>query len=194
MKIMTEKIAELRVMLADAPYDIWRDIHLNLNTSLSEFHEILQIVIGWGNYHLYGFRTTEASYSPSDEISSTDNEYSTDSTTIKELIDTLEENEIFWYEYDLGDDWVHGIVLIEYVNKKKNTKYPHCVDGGGVCPPEDVGGIDGYTDLLDQRDDPDEEFLETLEHIGISLEDFKNIENIPIDINSINKTLEKVIK
>ncbi len=33
----------------------------------------------------------------------------------------------------------------------------HLISGQGVCPPEDVGGVDGYADMLKALANPDED-------------------------------------
>jgi hypothetical protein len=38
-----------------------------------------------------------------------------------------------------------------------------CLDGAGVCPPEDVGGIGGYAHLLEVLADPDHPEYEELQ-------------------------------
>ena len=44
--------------------------------------------------------------------------------------------------YDFGDDWIHEIRLEEWTNALMSVV--RCLDGEGVAPPEDCGGIGGY--------------------------------------------------
>jgi hypothetical protein len=37
---------------------------------------------------------------------------------------------------------------------------PVCLEGKNACPPEDVGGIDGFYDFLEVLADPDDEQYE----------------------------------
>jgi len=41
--------------------------------------------------------------------------------------------------------------------KEKKQKYPKCIGGERVCPPEDCGGVGGYYDLLEIIADPNHE-------------------------------------
>ena len=65
------------------------------------------------------------------------------------------------YEYDFGDDWLHDIVLEKILPVDKNKKYPVCVSGKNNCPPEDCGGIYGYTMMLEILKQPDHEEYES---------------------------------
>ena len=55
---------------------------------------------------------------------------------------------VFGYTYDFGDGWEHDIELTSIGIRQPGIEYPRVVDGGRACPPEDVGGPDGYADFL----------------------------------------------
>ena len=52
------------------------------------------------------------------------------------------------YNYDFGDDWQITIRLEDTV-EDYHYGYPVLVDGAGTAPPEDVGGLPGYSDFLE---------------------------------------------
>jgi hypothetical protein len=95
----------------------------------------------------------------------------------------------FFYEYNMGDSWIHEVrVEGRPVLKKKGTVYPRCADGAGDCPPEDSGGVGGYLDMLEVLKDPKveeyEEIKDWLDTMGFKgPEDFsiaktnKNLQN-----------------
>ncbi|MDR3292409.1 MAG: plasmid pRiA4b ORF-3 family protein [Methanobrevibacter sp.] len=190
---MKNQIAVIRIKLLDAPVPIWRRINLNPDIRLDKFHEIIQIVMGWENYHLYGFRVKNKFYSEIDDDGMMDHAISSDSITLKEIIDS---NKKFVYEYDFGDGWEHEITFNKYIEPVEDVKYPNCVSGKGLCPPEDIGGVWGYGELLEeaQSPNPSDEFLETAEHYGYTIEDLKEIEKKALDISSINELLEYLVK
>jgi hypothetical protein len=73
----------------------------------------------------------------------------------------------FDYEYDFGDCWEHEILFEGCFRAEKGTRYPLCVEGERACPPEDIGGPDGYRRYLETLSDPDhEEWDETSEWRG----------------------------
>ena len=68
------------------------------------------------------------------------------------------------YIYDLGDDWRHEVFVEEILPPEKGAVLPVCLDGRRACPPEDVGGTDGYVEHLRVLADPsDPEHQEALD-------------------------------
>ncbi|MGB8701738.1 MAG: plasmid pRiA4b ORF-3 family protein, partial [Thermosynechococcaceae cyanobacterium] len=58
------------------------------------------------------------------------------------------ENPKAIYTYDFGDEWLHIITLEMISPVVPNVKYPCCIRGERKCPPEDVGGVEGYYEFL----------------------------------------------
>ncbi|MHB8399422.1 MAG: plasmid pRiA4b ORF-3 family protein, partial [Candidatus Limnocylindrales bacterium] len=56
---------------------------------------------------------------------------------------------VFDYAYDFGDGWHHDIELVSMGIRQPGSEYPRVIDGRRACPPEDVGGPDGYADFLE---------------------------------------------
>ncbi|HNA72245.1 MAG TPA: hypothetical protein PKW73_02850, partial [Candidatus Obscuribacter sp.] len=48
---------QIKITLLDSPLPIWRRLVLRSDLPLSLVHEMLQIVMGWGNYHNHLFIT-----------------------------------------------------------------------------------------------------------------------------------------
>jgi hypothetical protein len=66
----------------------------------------------------------------------------TTETLIKDFFKDSTDQAI--YRYDYGDGWEMNIFLEKMLPKKKNIRYPVCLDGELAAPPEDCGGIPGY--------------------------------------------------
>jgi len=60
----------------------------------------------------------------------------------------------FVYTYDYGDNWCHDVIVEEVRDGNPDMEYPVFVDGARRCPPEDVGGLDGFMDFLEAVLDP----------------------------------------
>lgn len=61
------------------------------------------------------------------------------------------------YLYDMGNDWLHALVLEKILGRKKGPFYPRCIKGKRACPPEDCGGIPGYYELVEAMEMPGSE-------------------------------------
>jgi hypothetical protein len=65
-----------------------------------------------------------------------------------------EEGTTFEYVYDFGDNWQHRLMVEKILAAVPGATYPACIAGRRACPPEDCGGVWGYTDLLTAISDP----------------------------------------
>lgn len=75
--------------------------------------------------------------------------YNVDYKNIK-ISDLLKkEKDKIVYEYDFGDSWEHDVILEKILPFDEKLSYPVCIKGKMHCPPEDVGGISGYEQMLE---------------------------------------------
>ncbi|MCU0359627.1 MAG: plasmid pRiA4b ORF-3 family protein [Bacteroidia bacterium] len=132
--------------------EIWRKILVKPTTTLFELHHIIQISMGWQNYHLYEFNVngyrmgSEALNGP--ELDKLQGKL-IDSIAV-DLSDLyLEKGSSFSYEYDFGDSWRHTITIEDFVPSVKGQKLPLCLAGERACPPEDCGGIHGFENMIE---------------------------------------------
>ena len=160
-------IYQLKITLNGIKPPIWRRFLVPDNLTLGTFHVVLQIVMGWENYHLHQFTSERTSYGTADE----DFDMETEDEDDYQLSDLLKkERDSIQYEYDFGDSWEHKIVLEKILPVDADFKIPRCTTGKRACPPEDCGGIWGYQDLLEAIQDPSNtDHEEMLEWVG---EDF----------------------
>jgi hypothetical protein len=61
------------------------------------------------------------------------------------------------FVYDFGDYWRHTVKLVDCMEYEKDEKPTiRLIDGKNACPPNDVGGIHGYKEMLRViKEDPD---------------------------------------
>lgn len=68
---------------------------------------------------------------------------------------------------DVGDDWDHRLMLEAILPADPAARYPILIDGKNACPPEDVGGADGYCEFVAAVTNPaHKEHAEVLEWCG----------------------------
>ncbi|WP_295387782.1 plasmid pRiA4b ORF-3 family protein [uncultured Thiodictyon sp.] len=152
MTTTSRKIYQIKIGLNDAKPPIWRRVLLDSSVSLSKFHDIIQIVMGWTDSHLHQFRAGETYYGIPDP--NIDFMETLDERRYKLNHLLKKEKESIRYEYDFGDSWDHKITLEKVLPFDPAATLPHCIKGKGACPPEDVGGIFGYYDFIAAVSDP----------------------------------------
>ncbi len=159
-----DHVYTLRITLRDIQPPIWRRLVVRAHTSLAELHEILQDVVGWQNYHLWGFTIGPSLYeAPDPEASGLD----ATKVTLKTL--GVAAGSTFEYLYDAGDDWVHEVAVEDVHPADPELAYPVCVGGARACPPEDCGGPHRYGEILEMLQDPKHAgFAELADWIGDS--------------------------
>jgi hypothetical protein len=105
--------------------------------------------MGWGNAHPY--LLSDAQTTLTDPRIADPEEQSTAEERLVSL--ATEPGDEFTYLYDLADGWSHTIT-VEDIHQAETDNRPRVLDGAGACPPEDIGGIVGYQELLTALTDP----------------------------------------
>ena len=138
--------------------------------ALDKLHEHIQTAMGWTNSHMHHFRIDGRLYGDPRLLAETFGELNYADSTRTRLGDILPEGggrSRFEYEYDFGDGWLHEVLFEGRLRAEPGKRYPLCLEGERACPPEDVGGVWGYTDFLEAITDPEHEQHEEMrEWIG----------------------------
>ena len=163
-QITNNVIYQLDIRLAYIEPPIWRRMVVPGQVTLFGLHRMLQVVMGWENYHLHQYIVGNTYYGEPDP------EYDDrmkDDRRVKLQKIAREEGASFIYEYDFGDSWQHVITVEEIEPWTPNSLAPRCLDGARACPPEDSGGIGGYEHLLEVlRDRRHPEYKELRAWVG----------------------------
>jgi hypothetical protein len=181
-----EIVFQLDVILKGARPPIWRRFEVPETLTLAQLHDVLQIVMGWTDSHLHRFVINGREYGrPDYEERWADEDPLRDERRVRltSLLQVVPN--AFLYEYDYGDGWLHVIVVERYWPASANEQYPKCVGGERACPPEDVGGIYGYEELLTVLADPSHE-----EHEAMRLWAGEDFEPEEFDIMAVNRALK----
>ncbi|MDT4290553.1 plasmid pRiA4b ORF-3 family protein [Methylomonas sp. MO1] len=135
---------------------VWRRLEVDGRISLAKLHHFIQAAFGWSDSHLHQFKIHDKVYAmpdPGDEDALLDER----KAYLNRLLAT---NDTMLYRYDLGDNWEH-LITVEAIrsdldNDPKGGAW--VLDGERACPPEDVGGVEGYADFLEVlQEEPDSE-------------------------------------
>lgn len=118
-----------------------RRVEVPLEIRLDDLHLIMQVAVGWENYHLYEFRVGRAAWGiPDPDIRgfSPSGPRSARKGTLADLL-AAPRSRTFKYLYDFGDGWEHSVKVEAVVEAVPDVAYPRLIAAEGACPPEDVG-------------------------------------------------------
>jgi hypothetical protein len=145
-------IYQIKVTLQGIQPQIWRRIQIE-DCSLDRLHEHIQTAMGWPNAHLHQFRIGDVRYGDPELLCKGQNDESLPiSSLITKLSAVVSQHGTPFalaYDYDFTDDWRHEVLVEDCLEAKARTLYPLCLDGERACPPDSVGGIDGYQEYLE---------------------------------------------
>lgn len=155
----------LRIELLDIEPLIWRRFLVPEQINLRRLHQVIQIVMGWTESHLYEFDCAGRRYGEPDPfVLGGDDVAQAVNIKLNTVVSRLTGDE-FFYVYDFGDGWEHRLV-VEQTRLDSTNPCPRLLDGAMACPPEDIGGPLGYAALQDtlagRADEHGEMLLETI--------------------------------
>ncbi len=164
----TKATYQIKIDLKDSKPKIWRRVLIPSDMKLSDFHEVIQITMGWTNSHLHQFIKDRVYYTVKMKDDDLWDEMENVDYKRMKVSDLLKfEKEKIMYEYDYGDSWNHDIILEKILPFDKEQELPVCIKGKMNCPPEDCGGIWGYMQMLEILSRPDhKEYKDYLAWLG----------------------------
>ena len=141
----------LQAQIRDIEPTISRRIVVPATITLPQLHDVIQIIFGWEDCHLwqFGFGKTDYTCPGSDD----DGDFAGPGRDCRsaydiKLVDALAAKKKFSYWYDFGDDW-HVDIKLERTIESDHAVVPQCSEGARAGPPDDCGGPGGYMNLLD---------------------------------------------
>jgi len=163
---MAKEIYQIKISLKGFSPKIWRRLLVRSDILLPDLHKIIQTTMGWTNSHLHQFVKNQEYFAlPSDDDWDAFPTHDYRKIKLNSLLKRTKDK--LTYEYDFGDGWKHEILLEKILPFDESLKYPVCLAGKMSCPPEDCGGVWGYSDMLEILKDPEhEEYEKYLEWLG----------------------------
>jgi hypothetical protein len=147
-----ETVFQFKITLLGTQPPIWRRLQVPGSYTFYDLHVAIQNAMGWSDSHLHVYEIGEKRKvcieSPYAVEDLEEKPYGfTPEIMLRQFF--KKENDSAIYIYDFGDDWRHEVLLEDIQLKKTGLKYPMCMDGELACPPEDCGGIGGYTGCVE---------------------------------------------
>jgi hypothetical protein len=168
-KVASNSIFQFKITLLGSAPPIWRRIQVK-DCTLDKLHEHIQTAMGWTNSHLHQFEIKGQRYGDPELLDDGFDDFECEDSTktmLNEILPKTGKRFAFKYEYDFGDSWEHEVLFEGSPTADPKAKYPLCLEGERCCPPEDCGGVWGYSDFLEAiRNPKHEEHENMLEWIG----------------------------
>lgn len=147
------EIATLRIELKDSDPLIWRVVEVPTSVTLKVLHDIVQVTMGWLDYHLWEFVIAGQTYGlPMDDDRGTTPRKAASRTRLRDVLSP--GTTMIDYTYDFGDSWEHRLAVSDVRRGDPGSAHPRFIAGERDCPPEDCGGIPGFYEMLEARADP----------------------------------------
>ena len=186
---------QLKVLLLGISPMIWRRIIVRSNSTITDLHFILQILMDWDDYYLHQFIIRGKRYGISrvNGVSFSDN---SDQIYLSDFKFRLKEK--FIYEYNFFSEWQIQIRVEKFLHFENRKTYPRCIAGSRQGPYEECKGpwafmalqqkyskwyiLDRLVDIIKGNDDD----------IDDDIEDFKYWLNIDrFEQQATNKSLKQ---
>jgi len=182
----------LKIRLIGIEPEISRRFVVPDNITLDRLHDVIQIVMGWHDYHLYEFVINNKRYTEDPEM-----EEQGEECAKFRLMDLIKQNgRTFNYLYDFGDNWMHEIIIEEsHYSNLESQSHIECIEGARACPPEDVGGVSGYDEFCSALNDSNHEEHNSNKEWFANFPWYERVfDSEKIDIAKVNYELMKYLR
>lgn len=147
-----KEIFVFHIQLADVAPAPWRRLEIRAEGTFWHLHCAIQDVMPWEDRHLHEFRFPTGDEEvriglPDDEELEGKGFVASWRTALRDWFIVVPTH--CRYLYDFGDGWVHTVTFESRRAAESGVRYPRCTAGGRRCPPEDVGGPQGYSEFLE---------------------------------------------
>lgn len=136
---------QLHVSLPFSDPLVWRRVLVSGEMNLFQFHRVLQICMGWSGEYSHQFYVGKVFYEMSSPTGE-ERKYDEKKFTLHALDEPMRW--CFTYLYDAAEGWEFDIILEETTPYKSGKDHPVLLEGELASPPEDIGGVHRYGELL----------------------------------------------
>lgn len=138
---------QLKLVLRDVSPMVWRRVVVGSDTTLAEFHDVIQLALGWEDEHLHRFHVHGQDHGlPKIGTAGFGNPRGVRLADLR-----LRVGERFSYEYNFHAPWQHDLRLEGTLETDPRRPWPVCTGGRRACPPESCYGPDDYQRWLEGR-------------------------------------------
>jgi len=180
-----EKYLQFRISLHHVKPEVWRTFQVSELHSLYDLHQVIQVVMGWEDNHLFQFNKGGIFYGMPDSEGDNGPQFKDAGDVFIEDLN-LSAGDTMGYEYDFGDGWTHTLTVLKRLELEEDL-LPVALTGANACPFEDCGGPDAYNQLvkslLHPKTSEDFEMKEVLGDFDPAFFDLEEVNEILADID-----------
>lgn len=143
----------LKISLEELDYPVWRSIVVPGGMDFDVFCRVVLETFGWTGEKASVFLNSGVGnyiWTPIEEEKLKNFEL----CGVKTVLDYFKNEGIAYFIYDQNEQWLHKIELEEIIESTKPLRHIKCIGGKRHRPPEDVGGLNGYSKFLEIIKDP----------------------------------------
>lgn len=135
----------------------WREVIVPENTTFDELHEIMQVIMGLANYHLYLFKLDDSTIvcdvsSGAFDMWDSYEKLDSKTTCIDRYCEIMDK---IFYRYDFGDEWEFDVEIKDIVDYDK--PYPTLKRHRGKYDLlEDCRAAGGWNYIVQLKENPEE--------------------------------------
>ena len=144
-------VLQFRLTLVGSSPEIWRRV-LAPDFTLESFHYVISYSFGWLGGFEHEFSQGEVTYGPRDKHAPFDREYE-HTVFLTRLF--RRPGDDMRYVYRHRDEWCVDIEFEGEHLAVPGGRYPCCIDGDVGPPPDGVGGVPQYNEVVDAFDRPE---------------------------------------
>ena len=134
-------IYTVRISLDGSSPEIWRRVLIPADVPQQELSYIIQAAMGWRGTEHFQFLPPQERELPTNG-----------EPRLRDLLPCAGDD--CGYEFDRGATWYHHLQLEEVGPAEGRRHYPVCTAGQRACPPEDVGSLREYEEMIAKMQDP----------------------------------------
>ena len=182
-----KRVYQLLVELDEVEPRVWRRLWVPDTLTLAKLDRVIQAAMGWTNSHLHEFDVDGKRYGIPDDDGVHDAPTLDDR---RHKVGAVLGDAVyrFSYTYDFGDNWRHTVTVEDRLLPYESfNSWPVCIAGQNACPPEDVGGVGGYTEFLEAIPDPSHD-----EHAAMWQWSGGPFDPAGFDVNATNAALRRL--
>ena len=138
-------VYQLKIALRGISPMVWRRLKIAGHTHLGDLHIILQLAMGWKDYHLHCFHIYGKDYGTYKDGGMI---FEDDPKQVFLSDFGFRVGDRFEYAYDFTAGWIHDIRIEAVESTNARELAPVCTGGHGFCPPEDLASPRVFMELL----------------------------------------------